>query len=186
MQVPTLRHGYPRPQLERREWLSLNGEWEFAIDPEARWSVPEQVEWNATIQVPFAPETTASGIANTGFFRACWYRRKLKTPEKEGGRLILHFGAVDYVATVWVNGNIAGRHEGGYTPFSVDITDLVFGPGDQTIVVHAEDDPADLTKPRGKQDWQLHPHASGIREPPAYGRRSGWSGCPRLASAASG
>ncbi len=153
------RCAYPRPQLERREWTCLDGGWDFALDPEARWSVPEQVEWNATINVPFAPETAASGIGNTGFFRACWYRRKLKMPDKLGRRLILHFGAVDHVATIWVNGNIAGRHEGGYTPFSVDITDLVFGPGDQTIVVHAEDDPADLTKPRGKQDWQLNPHS---------------------------
>lgn len=151
-------HGYPRPQLERAEWFSLNGLWDFAIDREARWTAPEQVDWNAKILVPFAPESPASGIGDTGFYRACWYRCTFLMPEKDGKRLILHFGAVDYHATVWVNGSVAGRHEGGYTPFEIDITDLVFGPGVQTIVVRAEDDPADLCKPRGKQDWQLQPH----------------------------
>jgi beta-galactosidase/beta-glucuronidase len=151
-------HGYPRPLLQRDEWFSLNGLWDFAIDAQARWTAPEQVMWNGKILVPFAPESPASGINDTGYYRACWYRSTFHTPEKEGKRLILHFGAVDYNATVWVNGSVAGRHEGGYTPFSIDITDLVFGPGVQTIVVHAEDDPADLSKPRGKQDWQLEPH----------------------------
>ena len=72
---------------------------------------------------------------------------------------MLHFGAVDYEATVWVNGAMATRHEGGYTPFYVDITNLLQAVGPQTIVVRAEDDPADLAKPRGKQDWQLEPHS---------------------------
>ncbi len=152
------RHAYPRPQLRRPEWFSLNGEWDFALDPEAAWSAPEQVEWNAKINVPFAPETPASGIGNAGFYKACWYRTAFIAPEKAGQRLILHFGAVDYAATVWVNGSVAGSHIGGYTPFSLDITDLVFGPGLQTIVVRAEDDPTDLAKPRGKQDWQLEQH----------------------------
>ncbi len=151
-------HSYPRPLLQRDEWYSLNGEWDFALDPEARWTAPEQVSWNARIQVPFAPETPASGVGYTGFFKACWYRTAFVAPEKGPSRLVLHFGAVDYAATVWVNGSIAGKHEGGYTPFAIDITDLVFGPGLQTVVVRAEDDPADLAKPRGKQDWQLEPH----------------------------
>ena len=119
-----------------------------------------QVDWSTTIIVPFAPETPASGIGETGFFRACWYRRRFDAPELEDGqRLLLHFGAVDYAATVWVNGRFAARHEGGYTPFQADITDLLDGDGPQTIVVRAEDDPHDLAKPRGKQDWQLEPHS---------------------------
>jgi beta-galactosidase/beta-glucuronidase len=155
-----ISHAYPRPQLERDEWISLNGPWDFALDPDARWTLPAQVEWNARITLPFAPETPASGIANTGFYRACWYRRTFNPPDLSGGqRLLLHFGAVDYHATVWVNGGMATRHEGGYTPFECDITDLLTGSGPQTIVVRAEDDPSDLSKPRGKQDWQLEPHA---------------------------
>ncbi|MCL5744926.1 MAG: hypothetical protein M1541_13540 [Acidobacteria bacterium] len=152
-------HAYPRPQLEREGWLSLNGEWEFALDPDCRWSSPEQVNWNARITVPFSPETPASGIDNPGFYQSCWYRRSFDPPQfAPGRRLLLHFGAVDYAATVWVNGKLAISHEGGYTPFDVDITDFLNQEGPQTVVVRAEDDPADLSKPRGKQDWQLHPH----------------------------
>jgi beta-galactosidase/beta-glucuronidase len=153
------RHGYPRPLLERREWLSLDGEWEFALDSEARRDIPEQVEWNARIQVPFAPETPASGVGNTGFYKAVWYRRSIDLPDrKPGDRVLLHFGAVDYLARVWVNGKLAAEHDGGYTPFCADITDLLTA-GPQTITVRAHDDPADLSKPRGKQDWQLESHS---------------------------
>jgi beta-galactosidase/beta-glucuronidase len=153
-------HEYPRPQLRRRQWTSLNGAWEFALDPDARWSAPDQVSWNQRIEVPFSPETEASGIGNTGFYRACWYRRSFETAAfGPGERLMLNFGAVDYAATIWVNGAVAVRHEGGYTPFNADITPLLVAGGRQSLVVRAEDDPQDLTKPRGKQDWQLEPHA---------------------------
>jgi len=151
---------YPRPQLERAEWTSLNGAWEFATDPEARWNQPDQVAWATTITVPFSPETSASGVGDTGFYRACWYRREFDAPAlAPGERLILHFGAVDYLATVWVNGRLAARHEGGYTPFAVDITKDLRDGGPQTVVVRAEDDPHDLSQPRGKQDWLLEPHS---------------------------
>jgi len=70
-----LNTAYPRPQLRRSDWTSLDGPWQFALDPEAASVTPGQVEWNATITVPFSPETPASGIGETGFFRACWYRR---------------------------------------------------------------------------------------------------------------
>ncbi|MFN2447650.1 MAG: glycoside hydrolase family 2 protein, partial [Vicinamibacterales bacterium] len=153
-------HGYPRPQLRRNNWLSLNGAWDFALDREASWSEPEDVSWNATILVPFSPETRASGIGNTDLYKSCWYRRTLPThPFDPGHHLLLHFGAVDYRATVWVNGRFAGTHEGGYTPFTIDITSHVRGSADTVVVVRAEDDPGDLTKPRGKQDWQREPHS---------------------------
>jgi beta-galactosidase/beta-glucuronidase len=153
-------HAYPRPFLERNEWTSLNGDWEFSIDKEALWCLPSQVDWNSHIEVPYAPETPASGIADTGFYKAVWYRRTFEAPPlPEGHHLLLHFGAVDYHATVWVNGGLAKEHEGGYTPFSIDITEFLVIGGPQSIVVRAEDDPADLSKPRGKQDWQLEPHA---------------------------
>src|SRR5215468_6224896 len=101
-------HAYPRPFLERNEWTSLNGDWEFSIDKEALWCLPSQVDWNSHIEVPYAPETPASGIADTGFYKAVWYRRTFEAPPlPEGHHLLLHFGAVDYHATVWVNGGLA-------------------------------------------------------------------------------
>ncbi len=151
---------YPRPQLRRSAWTCLDGDWDFALDPDADWTTPEQATFDRTICVPFAPETEASGVGAAGFFRACWYRREFATPALAAGeRLVLHFGAVDYAASVWVNGRLAVRHEGGYTPFKADVTDLLEPGAAQTVVVRAEDDPHDLAKPRGKQDWQLRPHS---------------------------
>ena len=115
--------------------------------------------WDRTIRLPFAPETELSGVRETGFYKACWYRRVLAVPPPvAGGRLHLHFGAVDYAATVWANGREVARHEGGYTPFTADLTVHAAG-GEVEVVVRAEDDPHDLAKPRGKQDWQLNPHS---------------------------
>jgi len=153
--------GYPRPLFRRRHWQSLNGPWEFCIDAEGKHSSPEKVVWSTHIEVPFAPETARSTVGDTGLYPACWYRRALATPSLlPGERLILHFGAVDYHATVWVDGTLVATHEGGYTPFETDITDALRGElGDHFIIVWAEDDPGDLGKPRGKQDWQLEPHS---------------------------
>src|SRR3954451_6093135 len=149
-----------RPQLRRESCISLDGPWDFAIDARAALSRPEEVVWNAVILVPFAPETVRSGIADTGFYCAVWYRRQFDRPVmKSGERLVLHFGAVDYSATIWVNGIKMFQHEGGYTPFSVEITAALREGGQQEIIVRAQDDPADLEKPRGKQDWKLEPHS---------------------------
>ncbi len=162
---------HPRSQF-RREWLSLEGPWEFAMESQGLWEQPRDVEWTRTIRVPFAPETAASGIGDTGFHEVCWYRRTIPRPALAPGRqLVLHFNAVDYAATVWVNGALALEHEGGYTPFSAVIDEFLDGDA-ITIVVRAEDDPFDLAKPRGKQDWQLEPHSiwyprcSGIWQTP--------------------
>jgi beta-galactosidase/beta-glucuronidase len=150
---------HPRPLLFRQSWWPLDGEWDFALDPDARWRTPDEVVWTDHIQVPFSPETESSGIGDTGFFKACWYRRRIATPRLDDrARLLLHFGAVDYFARVWADGVRCGEHEGGYTPFTVNLTALA-RDGSMTIVVRAEDDPADLAKPRGKQDWQLEPHS---------------------------
>jgi hypothetical protein len=152
--------GYPRPQLQRSEWITLDGVWDFAIDRRGELLDPDEVQWDEKILVPFAPETALSGIGDTSFFCAVWYRRHFTTPElKPGERLILHFGAVDYAARVWVNGIEVCLHEGGYTPFSVEITAVLRAQDTQEIIVRAEDDPADLEKPRGKQDWKLEPHS---------------------------
>ena len=151
--------GYPRPQLQRDSWYSLNGTWDFALDPEATWRSPEDVRWSHPIKVPFAPETPASGLGHTGFLRVCWYRRRVELPTRnDRDRWLLHFGAVDYTATVWINGVYVGEHEGGSTPFTLDVTDSSVDERCE-VVVRAEDDPLDLAKPRGKQDWRLEPHS---------------------------
>ena len=152
--------GYPRPQFRRESWASLNGEWEFALDPFGIWSTPHEVTWRDRIRVPFAPETRASGIGKTDFYRRCWYRRRVELdPLPDGHRLFLRFGAVDNSAAVWVNGTCVGEHHGGYTPFHFDVTSMVTASGQLEIIVRADDDPQDLAKARGKQDWQLEPHS---------------------------
>ena len=151
---------YPRPQLQRENWVSLNGPWDFHIDPESRITHPGDVGWDRAIRVPFSPETPLSGVGDTGLYETVWYRRTFIPPRLGSGqRLLLHFGAVDYQATVWVNGKLAACHEGGYTPFCADITELLGSDGEQTVIVRADDDPADLSKPRGKQDWKSEPHS---------------------------
>ena len=151
--------GYPRPQLQRSHWLNLNGEWKFAFDDEGRCVQPADIQgWSHYIQVPFAPESTKSGIGDTGFHPNCWYEREFETPEGDG-RLLLHFGAVDYRARVWVNDKYMIEHEGGHTPFTLDITTVLNDTGITKVTVWAQDDPGDLAKPRGKQDWQLEPHS---------------------------
>lgn len=157
---PSSAHGYPRPQLRRERWVSLNGLWDFALDPEGRATRPEEVTFTSQILVPYSPETSRSGVADTGLYKACWYRTQLEVAELSAReRLILHFGAVDYEATIFVDGVPVGAHEGGYTPFWVDLTEHVKGLGEVTLAVRAYDDPSDLAKPRGKQDWQREPHS---------------------------
>lgn len=139
--------------------MTLNGPWDFAFDPEQRYASPiDVVQWPMKIIVPYPPESRASGIGDPGFHPSCWYRRTFYfRPGSQ--RLLLHFGAVDYCATVWLNGQHVARHEGGYTPFSADISFALNPSGEQEVIVRAEDPPQELTKPRGKQDWQLAPHS---------------------------
>ena len=157
---PSLTHevaasGYPRPQFVRERWLSLDGVWDFARGASGD-SAPE---WEETITVPFAPEAPLSGIGDQSYLPVCWYRRRFEVPAQWAGeRIVLHFGAVDYRARVWVNGELVAEHEGGHTPFHADITTSLRS-GDQEIVVRAEDDPHEMDKPRGKQDWKPDPHA---------------------------
>jgi beta-galactosidase/beta-glucuronidase len=150
---------YPRPQLQRAQWLSLNGAWRFCFDDACQLTCPDDVsDWTHEITVPFPPESRASGIGDTGFHPSCWYEREFDLMPGDD-RVILRFGAVDYAARVWVNGALAATHEGGHTPFWADITPMLDPSGRQTVTVHALDLPGDLTKPRGKQDWQLEPHS---------------------------
>lgn len=159
--------GYPRPQLRRENWISLNGMWRFLYDDEARYRVPADIsEWPLRIEVPFAPESKRSGIHDTGFHRTCWYQRdftlapaRFDAHGRPAEHTFLHFGAVDYQAQVWVNGDLVAEHEGGHTPFSADITYALREAEEQSVTVRVLDDPFDLEKPRGKQDWRLEPHA---------------------------
>ena len=179
---------YPRKQHRRENWLSLNGIWDFAFDHQQNCQRPSDVPaWPHQIQVPFCPESKLSGLGETGFHRRVWYQKKIQL-QKTKNRLILHFGAVDYQARVWINGQFLGSHEGGYTPFCFDVSSAMNESGEQLITVCADDDPHDLTKPRGKQDWQLNPHSiwyprtTGIWQnvwieevPPIYIERIQWT-----------
>jgi beta-galactosidase/beta-glucuronidase len=150
---------YPRPQLVRPEWTSLDGPWKFTFDNEQRFDMTTRpVKWTHQINVPFPPESPQSGINDRGFHLACWYEREFDCVQADD-RVMLHFGAVDYRATVWVNGHRVATHEGGHSPFSADITSALVASGKQVVTVFAEDDPHDLAKPRGKQDWQLEAHS---------------------------
>jgi beta-galactosidase/beta-glucuronidase len=155
------RPEYPRPQFVRHDWLNLNGDWQFEFDDLDRgvtedWSGSNRV-FPKTILVPFSFETPMSGIGDLSFHPCVWYRRRIEIPEQWNHKqILLHFGAVDYRATVWINGIVVGSHEGGHTPFCCNITRaLINGTGE--IVVRAEDPPTDRYIPRGKQHWEEHP-----------------------------
>jgi len=152
MAIP--RPEYPRPQFVRQDWLCLNGAWEFEIDSgdsgyERKLYQAEKL--SGEILVPFCPESALSGIGNTDFLNAVWYRRAVEIPGEWAGRkVLLHFGAVDYDATVWINGREVGRHRGGYTPLTCDLEGATT-PGETAVItVRARDDHRAL-KPRGKQ-----------------------------------
>lgn len=154
------RPEYPQPQFQRADWLNLNGAWEFEFDDrnvglDENWAL-DRKPFSRSILVPFCFESPLSGVGDSAFHPYVWYRRTFRTPENWAGkRVLLHFGAVDYKGTVWVNGKYAGEHEGGHTPFRFDITALL-GPGENTITVRVEDPPTDRYLPRGKQHWEAH------------------------------
>ena len=154
---------HPRPFLQR-PWQSLDGSWEFALDRERRFDRPADVHFDATILVPFAPETPAAGVGAedggvTGYVQRCWYRRTFTVePPTDGERVIVHFNGVDRIADVWASGEHVGHHVGGYAAFSADITTAA-RTGAVELIVSADDDGHDLSVPRGKQDWQPTPHS---------------------------
>lgn len=147
------RPEYPRPQLRRDRWLTLNGRWQFEIDA-ADTGIERGVlerELGGSILVPFAPESTASGIGHVDFMDAVWYRRVVGIPANwAGSDVLLHFGAVDHDATVWANGVEVARHRGGFTSFTADLTDVAVPGNDVTIVVRARDT-RNEPQARGKQ-----------------------------------
>lgn len=154
------RPEHPRPDFEREAWQNLNGQWQFAIDTQKSglqkgWQT--RIDFPMSINVPFCPESKLSGIGHTDYLEAVWYRRKFTVDAPlRGRRLLLHFGAVDYDAQVWVNGKQVAHHRGGYTPFFADITDVVDANGENEVVVYSEDDERTHFQPMGKQSWQLN------------------------------
>ncbi len=142
---------YPRPQMQREHWLNLNGLWQYAIRPADEQNPP--TNWDGEILVPFAIESALSGVMkHVGPDNRLWYRRIFRRPSDwDQPRTLLHFGAVDWQSTVWVNGHESGSHQGGYDPFTIDITDHLKPEGDQEVVVSVWDPTDGGTQPRGKQ-----------------------------------
>ena len=149
------RPEYPKPQFERKNWMNLNGEWAFCFDNgksgEARKIYESDDAFDRTIMVPFCVESELSGIGCKDFIYGVWYKKTVDIPaEYADKRTVLHIGAADYLTSVYVNGQKAGVHKGGYVSFSFDITPYVKA-GENVIVLNCEDDTRDPMIPRGKQ-----------------------------------
>ena len=154
---------YPRPAMRRDSCEILNGPWQYAITQTAEYPAA----WQGSILVPYSPEAPASGVNRT-LQPGQWlhYHRFFAPPAGEGGRVLLHFGAVDYACAVQVNGHLAGGHRGGYWPFTLDITDLLNGTGRNSLWVAVQDPTGHGTQARGKQTMKpggmFYPAQSGI------------------------
>lgn len=155
------RTEHPKPQMQREHWQNLNGEWDFAFDfgcsgVERRFY--ERDGLDRKIQVPFCPESDLSGIGYKDFIPAVWYQKKVElTKEQLEGHVRLHFGAVDYECRLWVNGQEAGTHRGGYVSFSFDITRYA-KEGENTLTLYARDDTRSGRQCKGKQSGLFHSH----------------------------
>jgi len=141
---------YPRPQMVRKDWLNLNGLWEYAICPRDE-SCPK--DFDGSILVPFCVESALSGVQKeVGQDNRLWYRRSFDVSKGwSDKRILLHFEAVDWETTVWVNDKQVGTHRGGYDPFTFDITDALKDTGSQEIILSVWDPTNAGTQPRGKQ-----------------------------------
>lgn len=140
---------YPRPIMERADWINLNGLWNYAISPVGQ-AMPQS--YDGRILVPFAVESSLSGVGKSlGEKNELWYQRQFSVPSKwKGHRILLHFGAVDWKADVWVNKVKVGQHTGGFTPFSFDITPALLN-GENELIVKVWDPTDKGPQPRGKQ-----------------------------------
>ena len=141
---------YPRPQLERTDWVNLNGEWEYAIKPKGE---VEPNSFDGNILVPFAVESSLSGVQKeVGENNELWYKRSFTVPANWKNKdVVLNFGAVDWKADVFINDILIGSHQGGFTPFSFNITPYLTGKSNQKLVVRVWDPSDRGYQPRGKQ-----------------------------------
>lgn len=159
MNIPRCEH--PKPQFERKNWINLNGQWDFCYD-NGRSGIDrkfyENGDFNMKITVPFCVESSLSGIGNKDFMYGVWYKRVVSLDDSQiSGRTVLHIGAADNKTTVYINGKQAGYHLGGYVSFSFDITEFVIC-GENEIVIYCEDDTRDPMIPRGKQSELYYSH----------------------------
>ena len=158
MSIPRPEH--PRPDRLRKAWAVLNGQWRFDFDDDKRglkekWYISHN--YPLEITVPFAWQSAMSGIERKEHCDVVWYQREAAIPpEMKDLRCLLHFGAADYRADVWLDGQYLGGHEGGYTPFTFDITDLAKGKDSVRLTVRCEDR-LDFDQPRGKQSFRPEP-----------------------------
>lgn len=154
------RPEYPRPQFQRDAWVNLNGTWTFTFDPGKsgmQRGLTHASGFAQTIQVPFCPESSLSGVGHTDFIEMMWYHRKLTVPpEWAGWRIILHFGAVDYECEVFIDGQSVGRHWGGTVSFSFEITGYVKPGQEHDLVVYVRDELRAGHQPSGKQCPDFH------------------------------
>lgn len=147
--VYMFRPEYPRPSFVRNNWLNLNGEWQFEICDNSESYIDKKL--SRTIEVPFCPESVLSNVGYTDFMNHVWYRRQIQiNAEKLQGRVLLHFGAVDYLSKVYINGKNVGAHKGGYVGFCFDISDYL-NVGENTIDLSVFDDTRSYSIPSGKQ-----------------------------------
>ena len=153
------RAEHPRPDRRRDSWINLNGQWDFEIDNNkvgVEKKFFERESLNGKITVPFCPESVLSGIGETDFMNAVWYRRDLDIPaEWAGKRVLLHIDACDHTTYVYINGKKVGKHAGGYTSFAFDITDYLQENGNY-VTVYAEDDVRSGKQFSGKQAYRLN------------------------------
>ena len=175
LQAELPRPEYPEPQFQRSQWLSLNGPWHFSFDDQdegiaQRWYAAS-LKSPRIITVPYCFESRLGGIHDTGFHTAMWYQRSFSIPAAwKGKHILLHFGAIYYEASVWLNGHFLGSHTGGNVPFSWDVTPEL-SRASNVLTVRASNPPSDRSIARGKQYWQLksakifYTRTSGIWQP---------------------
>ncbi len=160
IKIPRPEH--PEPMMRRENWQNLNGEWLFQFDfgmsgaERGLYKTDAANEYTQKILVPFCPESVLSGIGYKDFIPAVWYKRIIKITEKQlSGRVLLHFGAVDYECDVYINGEKAGNHFGGYSSFTLDITEFL-KEGENDLTVNARDNLRSGKQPKGKQSGSFY------------------------------
>ena len=151
----TPRPEYPRPQFERTEWINLNGTWTFQFDfgnsgKDRQLQQSERFAQNIT--VPFCPESKLSGVEHTDFINQMWYQKRISVPANwDGKKIFLNFGAVDYLAEIFIDGQFIGRHFGGSSSFSIDLTRFVKPGQNHNLIVFVKDDQRSGLQTIGKQ-----------------------------------